>query len=662
MRNTHSRALGAVLTLAAFGSPIAVAEPAEEARAEAARSGESRAAAADGSRTSHAAPDGSSEAPWETAAVEVTAKGTAADWPSTLATEVLTYDDAIAAPADFQDWITRVPGIGATGQNGIFETFSIRGSGGNGILILAAGVPVAAQRRAGVPVSFVEPFLLGDVNVTRGPAVVHFGPGALGGAISLEPRWFGAPFASGGYATAGDEWNVAAGTGSDGFSVGVARHRAGDTEAPNGTPLNTSYERDSATLQFRQRYGAFEFDALLMPSRTEDIGKSNSRYPDRQATTYPEDKHTIGRLRLRHDSGIQASLYAHDQELGTFKQTPGEPDEFANIASTEGGGTLQYSWAAGNFRNNAGIEYFGRRNVTGYDAVGTPSDRTYSLDDGSENSWSLFAITDWQVAPRFALELGARTSWIEQYQQSASSDDDASAFTAGATWTPGESSRWTLNLASGYRFASLEERFYTGVTGRGEIVGNPDLASERSLGIDLGHAWWSGNWHSEIHLWRTDVDDLIQKVEIEPDVEGYVNVGEAELRGAEVAIGWTPAANLALRADAAVVRGHDRTADQPLYGIPPLRASLEATWDLGAFTLAGRYTHRWNKKRPGFEEVERDAVDLVDAELRYRVNPDLGLRFYVRNLFDELYYATADELSTFAPERSIGVNVVWAMH
>ncbi len=658
MSQSYSRAFGAALVLASFGGMPAQAEtddatPFEE-REEAERDGVQR--------TRNATPDGSRAAPWEGAPIEVTAKGTAADWPTTLATEVLTYDDAVAAPADFQDWITRVPGIGATGQNGIFETFSIRGSGGNGILILAAGVPVAAQRRAGVPVSFVEPSLLGDVNVTRGPAVVHFGPGALGGAISMEPRWFGAPFATGGYATGGDEWNVAAGTGSEGFSVGVARHRAGDTEAPNGTPLNTSYERDSATLQFRHRFGAFEVDALLMPSRTEDIGKSNSRYPDRQVTTYPEDDHTIGRLRLRHDSGVQASIYAHDQELGTFKQTDGEPDEFANIASTEGGGTLQYTWTSGNFSNDVGIEYFGRRDVTGYDAVGTPSERTYSLDDASENSWSLFAITDWHVAPQFSLELGARHSWIEQYQQSASSDDADSAFTAGAVWTPADHSRWTLNVASGYRFASLEERFYTGVTGRGEIVGNPDLASEQSLGVDLGYAWWSGNWSSEIHVWRTDVDDLIQKVELEPDVEGYVNVGEAELRGAEISVGWTPTMNLSLKADAAVVRGQDRTADEPLYGIPPLRASLEAAWDIGDFTLAGRYTHRWDKNRPGFEELERDAVDIVDAELRYRVNPDLGIKLYVRNAFDELYYATADELSTFAPERSVGVNVIWAMH
>src|SRR5690606_23511464 len=133
MSQSYSRAFGAALVLASFGGMPAQAEtddatPFEE-REEAERDGVQR--------TRNTTPDGSRAAPWEGAPIEVTAKGTAADWPTTLATEVLTYDDAVAAPADFQDWITRVPGIGATGQNGIFETFSIRGSGGNGILILA---------------------------------------------------------------------------------------------------------------------------------------------------------------------------------------------------------------------------------------------------------------------------------------------------------------------------------------------------------------------------------------------------------------------------------------------------------------------------------------------------------------------------------------------
>lgn len=654
-RNT----LGAALAVLAFGALPEGARAAPELAAETAEqnrpTGENRGVGR--SQAIAAEVD-----VWHGAPVNVTARGTVADWPSALAIDTLHYDNAIAEPADFQDWITRVPGIGATGQNGLFETFSIRGSGGNGILILAAGVPLASQRRAGVPVSFIEPYLLGDVSVTRGPAVVHFGPGALGGAVSLEPRWFTAPFATGGFASSGNETMLAAGTGGEGFSIAAARHRAGDSEAPDGTRLNTSYARSSATLQYQQRFGAMAFDALLMPSRTDDIGKSNSRYPNSQVTTYPKDNHTIGRLRVRHDGGFEASVYGHDQELTTFKQTPRKADAYACIASTDGGGTAQQTWTSGDFKNNVGVEYFGRRNVTGYDAKGTRSNRTYSLDGARENSWSLFALTDWRAAPQVTLELGARNTWIGQQQARATSRDSDNAFTAAAVWTPGEASRWSFNVASGYRFASLEERFYTGVTGRGEIIGNPNLGSEHSLGIDLGHAWQRGDWSTEVHLWQTNVDDLIQKVELQPDVEGYVNIGRARLRGAEATVGWTPVTEFSLYASGALVRGKDRDSGQAVYGIPPLRASLDAAYDIGAFTLAGRYTHRWAMTRPGFEELPRAAVDIVDAELRYRVSRDVKLKFYIRNLFNQLYYATADELSSFAPERSIGLNVVWAIN
>lgn len=599
--------------------------------------------------------------PWVGESVSVTAKGTAADWPSALATEAVSYDDAIAAPQDFQDLITRVPGVGATGQNGLFETFSIRGSGANGILILVGGMPVTAQRRAGVPVAFVEPALLGDISVTRGPAVVHYGPGALGGAVSIEPRWFDAPFASAGYATSGNEATLAAGIGSENFSIGAARHQAGDSESPDGVPLNTSFRRESASLQYRTKVGEFDLDALLLPSRTENIGKSNSRYPTRN-TTYPEDSHTLGRLRLRHDSGFEASVHAHDQYLGTWNRRPGSPDTFAAVSSTDIGSTVQQTFALGDFTHNIGIEYLGRRDVTAYDAEESAHNRTYSLDGASENGWSLFALTDWRIAPQFALELGGRYSSVEQDQASASKDDSDAAFTAGAVWTPNDSNRLTLNVSSGYRFATLEERFYTGVTAQGEVVGNPDLSSEHSFGVDLGHAWHAGNWGGEVHVWRNDVDDLIQLIDLAPDVNGYANVGEAELYGAEAALGWTPQAGLSLRASVAVVRGKDKQSGEPLYGIPPVSAELEAKYSVADFTFGTRYSHRWRMNRPGFEELKRDAVDVVDADVHYRIHPSLGLQLYVRNLFDENYYATADELSTFAQERSFGVNLVWSLH
>jgi iron complex outermembrane receptor protein len=395
-----------------------------------------------------------------------------------------------------------------------------------------------------------------------------------------------------------------------------------------------------------------------MPSRTENIGKSNSRYPTRD-TTYPEDSHTLGRLRMRHDNGFEASVHAHDQYLGTWNRRPGTPDTFAAISSTDIGATAQQSFDTGTLHNNIGVEYFGRRDVTGYDARGSVHNRTYSLQDASEDSWSLFALTDWQLTPEFALELGGRHTAVEQEQARANSDNSDTAFTAGAAWIPNAASRWTVNLATGYRFPTLEERFFTGVTAQGGIVGNPSLGAEHSFGIDFGYAWQSGDWGTELHAWHMDVDDLIQLFDISPDVNGYMNVGEAKLYGFEAALVWTPISDFSLRATGAVVRGENQQSGDELYGIAPVTVTLEAKYNFADFTLGGHYSHRRRVTHPGFEEVERDAVDVFDAELRYRINPQLDLQFYLRNAFNENYYATADELSTLAQERSIGFNFTW---
>ena len=599
------------------------------------------------------------DTPWQTDAIQVTARGTANDWPSALATDVVTYADAIGAPSDFQDLITRVPGVTATGQNGLFETFSIRGSGANSILILVGGMPITAQRRAGVPVAFVEPTLLGDINVTRGPAVVHFGAGALGGAISIEPRWFDSSFVEAGYATGGNEASLTAGIGSESFSVAASRHQAGDSNAPDGTPLNTSFERESASLQYRTKLGAFDLDMLLLPSRTENIGKSNKRYPTRD-TTYPEDSHTLGRVRLRHANGFEATLHGHDQYLGTHNQKPGSPDTYAAISSTDFGSTAQQTFETGNFTSNIGMEFLGRRNVNGYDARGSVLNRVYSLRDGQENSWSLFAVTDWRATQQLGFEFGARTTSIKQKQAGASSSNNDQAFTSGAIWTPNEWSRWTLNLASGYRFPTLEERFFTGVTAQGEIVGNPNLSAEHSEGIDLGYALNAGNWGGEIHFWRNEVKDLIQLVDLSPDVNGYTNVGKAKLHGGEAALGWSPTTAFNLRSSVTVVRGSDNTG-QKLYGIPPVTADLEARYRTTKVELGARFSHRWRVDRPGFEELPRNAVNVVDADARYNFTPAFNMQLYARNLLDKQYYATSDELSTFAQERSFGVNLNWTL-
>jgi iron complex outermembrane receptor protein len=609
--------------------------------------------------TSQAADDDTMDSARELDMVEVVAQGTVSDVPDTLSTEQISWRESPGALVDVQDLLVRIPGVGATGQNGAFETFSIRGSTANGILVLFDGMPITAQRRAGVPISFVEPALLGAMSVTRGPATVHFGPGALGGAISIGPQWFDGTEISAGYATSGDEGLLVAGHGNESFSVGVARRRASDSEAADGTPLNTSYRRDSATLQWQHMFGDFLLEASLIPSRTTDIGKSNSRYPQRDST-YPEDRHTVASLHLSHAGGFDVRLSGHDQSLLTYNQRPGSPDTWAYIESTDYGLTAQHTWQSGPLAFNAGVEYLGRRNVTGYDAQGTPSNRNYSLRNASENLWSIFGLVDWQLDDSLKLEAGARTSRVSQSLSGVSSSSDDTAFNVGAIWKPDSVQRLSLNLASGYRFATLEERFFTGVTPQGEIVGNPDLGPEHSLGIDLGYGLNLGRWKAQANVWRTDVDDLIQLYEIAPDVNGYTNVGEAQLHGFELAVGVQATESLQLSASGAIVRSKDELTGDPLYGAPPVTFTFDARYALGPGTLGLLYQHRARMKRPGFEEVERESVDLVDVDYKLPLGQHWNLQLYARNALDKAYFATADELSALAPERSVGFNLRWS--
>ena len=611
----------------------------------------------DGSVSTASAASG--DAPITTPTIEVVAKGTAEDWPDTLATSRLDDRDSIAAPSDFQDFISQIPGVTATGQNGLFETFSIRGSGGSGLLVIAAGMPLSAQRRAGVPVSFVEPTLLGDVRVVRGPAVVHFGPGALGGAVSIEPRWFDRSELSAGWVDMADEaWQTAA-TGDEHYSIAVARHRMGQGAAADGTPLNIGFERASATLQFRQSLGTLELDMLLMPSRSLNIGKSNRRFPTR-TTRYPEDEHTLGRLRLRSDSGWVFSLQGHDQYLGTLNQRPGSADSFAGVASLDLGATVQRSVEHGPFRHNIGIEYLGRRQVDAYEARGSLANRNYSLRDGREHGGSVFAVSDWQIDPSVALELGLRQSWLEQSQSGAERALAASGFSAGARWSSSDYSQWSLTLASGYRFPSLEERFYTGVTAQGEVVGNPSLGAERSLGADVGYRWRGQTWSAEFHVWRNQVKDLIELTAVSTGLNGYQNVTEAQLYGLEAQLQWRPRPSLRLSAGFDWARSEDRQRREPLYGTAAPGLQLGSDFQRGRWRLGLRYAHRWAMQRPGFEELRRPSLDLLDADVEYRVGRQLVIGLFARNLGNALYFATADELSALAPGRSLGVRVRYA--
>jgi iron complex outermembrane receptor protein len=154
-------------------------------------------------------------------------------------------------------------------------------------------VPLTGERRAGVETSFVDPLLIGTVEVVRGPSSTYHGSGALGGVVEVFPRRPAGAGAEVGWSSPGDErWAAAGLEGPAGWSVAAAWRAADDAETADGERLFSRYERAAATVERSWGDDAASWRLTLLPALTRDIGKPNTDFP-RRITIYPEERHLL---------------------------------------------------------------------------------------------------------------------------------------------------------------------------------------------------------------------------------------------------------------------------------------------------------------------------------------------------------------------------------
>ena len=91
------------------------------------------------------------------------------------------------------------------------------------VLTLVDGMKITHERRAGVATSFIDPLLMGGVDILRGPASTYYGSGALGGVVQIFPRRFEGLSIATGWESYGNETYQLVGWGDGTWSVGLAR-------------------------------------------------------------------------------------------------------------------------------------------------------------------------------------------------------------------------------------------------------------------------------------------------------------------------------------------------------------------------------------------------------------------------------------------------------
>jgi iron complex outermembrane receptor protein len=479
--------------------------------------------------------------------------------------------------------------------------------------------------------------------------------------LQILPRRYEGAEVTLGWSDQGDERYARAGWGDGRWSLGVAGREADDSETPDDTLLPSHFQQWSASIQRRwDPSDDLAVDLLVLPSVSRDIGKPNTRFPGR-ITQYPVEDHLVARLRARHRDGWSLEGFVHPntletENLGASSSSLVENESFDFGFTGQGELTLASGWTT-----LFGLEYFGRQGVRAderfEDFESGEEERTRTLD-GSEHELSVFA-TGRRGVGRATFELGARATGLQQANSGAPTTDDTSGSVfAGVTMPVPGGIELVANVGTGIRFPGLSERFFTGTTGRGEVFANEDLDPERSLGLDVGVRFYGQRTYLAAYLFRNEIDDYIEQVELEPGVETFVNLTSGTIEGAEIEGSFRVSSRWTLGWTGTTAEGRSGD-DDPLADVSADRVAGRVAFAQGPWISRLRLEHRFAKTDPGPSEQETPSAELLSASVGRDLARGFSLRLYGTNLLDETYLPAADDLAVPAQGRSVGVAVGW---
>jgi iron complex outermembrane receptor protein len=258
-----------------------------------------------------------------------------------------------------------------------------------------------------------------------------------------------------------------------------------------------------------------------------------------------------------------------------------------------------------------GLDYFGRRSVdadeTTEDLISGEVLRQQTLDSGTEDEAAAYGALEWNWGSTVVLA-GGRFTWDRQTNadQPSVTNTAGSGF-VGAVVPLGNGFEFVSNAGTGLRFPSLSERFFSGVTGRGEVVGNPNLDPERSG-----------------YIFHNDISDYIERVEVEPDLLTFVNLTSGTIQGVELEGFYQFNGAWSFSFGGHLIDG-ENDMNEPLADIPANRAYLGGKWSAGKWMWEGRWEQRAERSDFGSGEKPIPAASLLSMSLAYQVREDLAI-------------------------------------
>jgi len=599
-------------------------------------------------------------------------------------------DLEVRQPRTLAQSLENVPGVSSVSE-GQAAVPAVRGLAQGRSLILIDGARVTAERRAGASATYLDPFILQGVEISRGPGGVAYGSDAFGGVIYAKTR---TPEPGGDLALrfSGD---VGVGTPQVGAGLevetGITEHSAvlfaghyrsyDDYDSPEGEVTNSG----SSDQGFLARYAQVVGRGVLSAGFQSDHGTVIERpRTDSDIVRFYYPQEDSNRFTASYDTGSIAGLDSIALSLfyGTYRlvtdqdqfPTATEPRliERADVSAGDFGVRGVVETHVGRTRFEVGLDVHGRFNleaedvVIAFDASGqeTRRDVVQTIENARNTDSGVFVSAEGALSRVVSLAGGLRADWVSSTNEGGYFGDVSitdSAPSGFVALTLGSFSGFTVTCqaAHGFRDARLSDRFFRGVTGRGFITGNPDLEPETSDQFDLAVRYAGTIWSSALYLYNYRLEDMIERFEEEEDFFFFRNRGSARIRGVEIEAQAELRARVSVQLGAAVLQGETLDDGAALDDIPPPSLFVQVRKGIGEHLFVQlRGALFDDDDEPGPNEVAVPGYGLLDAAAGWKVTPNFELQLLGRNLLDESYPLANDRRSPLAPGTSVLLTAI----
>lgn len=620
-----------------------------------------------------------------TATVTPNIEGPPASGMSTIGSEEI----ARSTPVRVADAVKSIPGVYYSSDLHTAVP-TIRGFARGRTLILLDGGRVTAERRAGPSAGFVSPFSLEGIEVSRGPGSVAYGSDAFGGVIHLRTR---RPEAGSGFharvmgtLASGLPEKSAALEFSQGFEEGGVLVQGyyrdfDDFDSRRGLVDNSGTSDRGFLARFQHEVGGGIFSLGWQSDYARSIGRPSTRNPSRR-TFYPEEtshRFTFGyasdpvggfsRLSFEGFLGSISLLTSQD-----FLPTSDSPRDIlqSDIDAGDYGFRFVANRPMGNGRIEFGLDFNGRFGLQAidreifFDASDRPigRDSFASVEDARRNDYGFYLTGETALAEWLTGSAGVRYDAILTRNVGGGAGDvstDNDAVSGFAALTASLSPGWSLTgqVARGFRDPTLSDRYFTGISGRGFITGNPDLRPEESLQYDAALRYTADGFRFGLFFYHYRIFGLIERFEADDDQFFFRNRGQARQRGAEIVVQKALSRGYVLDAGFQFAQGYTRGDGLAVDDIPPESFTLAVTKPFGPAYLRLDSALFLRDEDPGPGEIDVPSYALFDLAGGVRVGRGQELRVSIHNIFDKDYPFSPDSRALAGPGRSARLTLAF---